>query len=185
MGWIGIALSVLGQVQQANAQKGMADYMSRLSDIQGEQLSKTAELENQDIYNNMVFDLQQLDSDGKRVIGAQRAAAGASGVGTDSVTFENILSDTLGSIAKDEAHIRNNAELAAFRNRQRATLEKINLKNQSALYGMSGQNAMTAGYLGAGSSILGGASQYANNSYQRRALTSGGGTSYSTNPRYV
>jgi hypothetical protein len=163
----------------------MYDYMSRLSDIQGEQLSKTAELENQDIYNSMVFDLKQLDADEKRVVGAQRAAAGASGVGTDSVTFENILTDTLTSIAKDEAQIRNNAELAAFRNRQRAALEKINLKNQATLYGMSGQNAQTAGYLGAGSTLLGRASQYASNNYQRQALTSGsGGSSFSTNSRY-
>jgi hypothetical protein len=182
MGWAGVALSVLGQAQQAQAQKQYFDYMSRLADISGEQLSKTTELENQDIYNNMVFDLKQLDSDGKKIIGAQRAAAGASGIGTDSVTFENILTDTLTSIAKDEAQVRNNAEIAAFRNRQQAALEKINLKNQSAMYGMSGQNAQTSGYLGAASSILGGASQYTANKHQRQSLTTGSGIS--ANSRY-
>ncbi|MDR2427194.1 MAG: hypothetical protein LBD46_08475 [Endomicrobium sp.] len=171
MGWIGVAVSALGQLQQAQSQKQYFNYLSRLADIQGDQISKSAELENQDIYEQEIFELGQIDKEGKRLIGAQRAAAGAAGVGVDSVTFENILKDTLTSISEDESMVRRNAELAVHRNRQRAALEKINLKNQASLYGISGQNAMTAGMIGAGSTVLGGASQFAANRYNRRSLT--------------
>ena len=171
MGWIGAALSIAGQLQQAQAQKNMFGYMSRLADIQGEQIGAASELENQDIYESAAHEIEQIGKEGKRITGSQRAAAGAMGIGADSVTFENILKDTLTSISEDENMVRRNAENAVHRNRQRAALEKINLKNQAALYGISGQNAMTAGYLGAGSTLLGGAQQFRLNQYNRRALT--------------
>jgi hypothetical protein len=39
------------------------------------------------------------------------------------------------------------------------------------MYGISRQNRQTAGYLNAGSSLLGAATQFAANKYQRKALT--------------
>lgn len=86
----------------------------------------------------------------RRMIGTQMATAGANGLLTSTGTPLDIMTDTAGMGKLDALRILDNANRQARGYEDQAKLTKI-----------EGDNARTAGYFGAASAVLGGASKVA------------------------
>jgi hypothetical protein len=85
-----------------------------------------------------------------RLRGAQRAGMAANGVEIDSGSPLDILMDTAQLGELDALTIRSNAEREAYGFRSQSG----NLMAQAGLTQMAGRSAQTAGYIGAGSTLL-------------------------------
>lgn len=83
---------------QAKYQEQMANINSRMADIQSLEAIKRGETNAQDI-----------KTQGRRVIGAQRAALAAQGINVDDGTALDIQLDTAQQVARDAVTVRNNA----------------------------------------------------------------------------
>jgi hypothetical protein len=85
-----------------------------------------------------------------RLKGAQRAGMAANGIEIDSGSPLDVLMDTAQLGELDALTIRANAEREAYGFRS----QQGNLTAQAGLTQMAGRNAVTAGYIGAGSTLL-------------------------------
>jgi hypothetical protein len=85
-----------------------------------------------------------------RLRGAQRAGMAANGIEIDSGSPLDVLMDTAQLGELDALTIRSNAEREAYGFRSQSG----NLMAQAGLTQMAGRSAQTAGYIGAGSTLL-------------------------------
>lgn len=92
------------------------------------------------------FEADRIRDQGRKVLGAQRAAYGASGV-----TMEGSAADVLEATAMD---IEMDAQLAKYAGEVQADA----YEDEAVLFGLSGGAAKSAGYTNAFTSILGGLS---------------------------
>lgn len=128
------ALGAVGSIAQASAQKQAADYNAKVLQQQAVQRQEAA--------NAQASDYRRSEH---RKLATSQAARGATGVVA-----------TAGSpLLVDEATVREIA-LGSARYGYEGQVEKIRLQNEAELEKMKGKNAMTAGYIGAGTSLLAG-----------------------------
>lgn len=92
-----------------------------------------------------------------QVVGAQRAGQGASGLDVNSGSNVDVQASTRSLGALDALTIRNQAARQAYG----YETQSQSFKAQSALDLATAKNAKTAGYVGATTSLLSGASSYA------------------------
>lgn len=90
MAAIGTAVSVASGVQQAQAQQAQAEYQSKVARRNAELAEQQASAQRMQGYEQM--QAERLKT--ARLIGQQRAQAGASGVAVDSGSFEDVAEDT-------------------------------------------------------------------------------------------
>lgn len=111
----------------------------------------------------------------KRILAAQRMALGASGVTSDEGSPLMLQLDAAEQAALEEARIRNAGATAA-----------TGLENQARLFRAQAKDVRTAGYIGAGTTLLGGISRAAGSYYDYSSSnpSSGGSTGYSTSSGY-
>lgn len=134
---IGAAIiGAIGSVQQGNAAKSAANYNARVAE------------------NNATLARQQAAAQeeqhrrlARRQLGQMRAAYGASGV-----TMEGSPLDILAQSAKD-------AELDALNIRYGGELKAQGLESEAVLERYRGESAQRAGYMGAATGLLSGASK--------------------------
>lgn len=138
-----------GAIKQGQAQKAQANYQAAvernnatIAGWQADDAAKRGQVEEQ---------RQRLQV--ARIRGSQRAAYASSGVELTGGSPLDTLMDTAQLGELDALTIRSNAEREAYGYRT----QQGNLAAQSALTRQAGRNAATAGYIGAGSALLGSA----------------------------
>lgn len=97
----------------------------------------------------------------------QRATQAAMGVGSGSVTAEDVAGDSLTKEQLDQHAIRYNADMESWSAKTGAAYQSWDYKNQSELNKIAGVNARKAGNASAAASLIGGATSIANMGYQR------------------
>ncbi|CAK0756654.1 conserved hypothetical protein [Gammaproteobacteria bacterium] len=145
---VSTGLSVYGGLQAADNTRKAAEankkYYYSLADT-SEQGAK------QDIVSGM-RDQNTIALSEKSVEASQRAAMAAAGVGSGSVTAEDIIKETFNKAELDKMTVRYNANMSALAKKQ-----------QAGQYRMAGDNAIQAGNINADTTLLTSATGVANN----------------------
>ena len=127
----------VGQIQAANQSAAMQKYNAEVAD-------QNAGLARQEAFARQ----QQIRAEGDRVLASQAAAFGKAGLQLDAGTPLIVASRTAEDIAYDE-------ELARYQ----GDVEAISYRNQSRALKSSAKSTRTAGYIGAGATLLSGGVQ--------------------------
>lgn len=144
------AVGVASSIQQAQAQKNAANYQAQVA----KNNAWLAEKQAQDTEDRGAEAERQHRVKVNQVMGAQRAAMAGQGADLSSGSPLDILSDTAAAGTMDALTTRNNfgRDAAGLR------MQGANYQQQAGLYEMQASNAGAAGWLGASSSLLSGAS---------------------------
>lgn len=130
-------VSAVGAIQSGEAQKKAGAYNAQVAENNAAQAQQAA-----------AFNEAQQRTRSARVLGAERAAQGASGVTVEGSPLE-VLAQTAQESELDALSIRYGGDVAAARARSEATLARF-----------QGGQAVTSSYFSAGASLLGGASKF-------------------------
>jgi hypothetical protein len=130
----GVALQAAGQIKGGIDAKNAYDYNAAVAKQEGEFQEKRTD-----------YELETHRRDLARIIGKQRVAGGASGVGAS----QSILLDTLTQAELDEQMIKTQGAINVWR----AETAERGLKK-------GGKDFRTAGYISGGGTILGGLSRF-------------------------
>jgi len=136
-----------------------------------EEIAQSAEKQAQAIGDQAHWDILRLRDDVSQFTAGQRAVQAASGMAGSQSALE-VLSDTERQARMDEMTIQRNADL-----------QRWQMTDQARLAREAGKNAYTAGWLGAGSSLLGAAGSVAD-IWARWSPTSRGQTASSSSQNY-
>ena len=148
MAAIGTGVSAMGQMQQASAAKASADYQAKVAEGNAQIASQNATMAAASGEAQAAISEQKT----RAAVGAELAAQGSSGVDINSPTATAVRKsqDMTGQL--DAQTIRSNAARTAYGYETQST----NFENQSSADTAQGNNAMTAGEVGAGGSLLSG-----------------------------
>lgn len=138
---LGVVGSVVGGIQG----KQTADYNAEVAKNNAQAAKQEA-----------AYEAQMTREQVQRVKGAQRAAGASSGLNIDSGTPVAVLGDT----AKQ-------GELDVLAQLYRGNVAATGYMNQAKQFKAEGKSAMASGFINAGTSLVGGLSQYAK---QRRLM---------------
>ena len=144
---LGTGLNIMGQIQQSNAQAGMASYQAQLA--RNNQM--VAEWHAQRALQQGQADEQQQRTKTASLIGAQRAALASQGGDINSGSPIDITGDSARAGEFDARTIRNSAALKAFNFRQQGYGAEANARR----YDASAADAMASLPFGIGSTLLG------------------------------
>jgi len=140
------AVTAYGAVQQGQAQKKQARYQAGVE----RNNATIAGWQAQDATQRGQIEEQRQRLATARLRSSQRAGMAANGIEIDSGSPLDVLMDTAQLGELDALTIRSNAEREAYGFRSQSG----NLMAQAGLTTMAGRNAATAGYIGAGSTLL-------------------------------
>lgn len=133
---IGTGVSAYGAIKQGQDARAAADFNA---DIQRKQAIQAE--------NVGADQAARKIQEGRKLASTQTVMAAAGGLDTGSGTTANIINETAKYSELDALRITNNAARQAW-----------GLQTQANLEEQQGKNAQTAGFINAGASILGGAS---------------------------
>lgn len=152
------AVGTVGALQQGHAAAQAANYNASVSLQNAEQAKRNSEMASQSGMAEQ--EVQGLKN--REQSGSIRANQGASGVGVNSGSFVDVAEsqDMIGTL--DAMNIRTRAVREAYNHE----VASVDFKNRATLDKQEAKNAKTASYLGAGATILGGASS-AGSSYTK------------------
>ena len=168
------AMSAVGSLVQGYAAKSAANAQAAAS----EQNAKIADEQARDAVKRGAYDELKLRRQMSILQGQQRSALAASGVEVDTGSSLALQEATRKEGDQDAAVIRFNAEREAWGYGVQAT----NYRNAASAARAGGKNAMTAGIIGAGTSLLGTA---ANGGLKGKTPTSTTAWGIGTSERYV
>ena len=157
---VGLGLSIMGTMQQTDAANKQAAYQAQVA------ANNAQAAENEAAYARAQGEknYQAKRRETLQVVGAQRAAEGASGAVVDNGSFMDVSLDTVERGTYDALALLDEGNRAAWR----AENQAINYTNQSQLYAASQKSAL----LPAAGSLLSGAGQIGANWYM---MTNGKG----------
>lgn len=135
--WIAAGLAGMSAIQQGNAAAAENEFNANVS-------SQDAQIADMDAE----FAAGRFREDTARLLGAQAAATGKNGLAAS------------GSPMLIMAETAADAEIDALNIRRRGAVEAGRLRTQGGFYNLAGASAQKAGYLGAGSALLTGASSF-------------------------
>jgi len=135
LGIAGGVISAMGAIQAANAQAASAQYNA-----------KVAESNRRAALRQTQVAVEDKQAENRRQLGSIRAAYGASGLMLDGSPLD-VLEDTAQEQAFDVAKIRYKGKMQAE-----------GYSEQAALYRLEAKSAKRAGWIGAGSALIGGLS---------------------------
>ncbi len=167
-----IAASVIGtgvaaySAQQQGAAASQANrYQQQVAIINAQTAERNQALANKNAEYEAAAGAAQVDDQARRIrgtIGAQRAALASNGLLLDTGTAADLQDDTaeLGGLAIGEIRDNSARRAAGYRiSGMNAASEAQAATLRGQMYGDSASSASTAGWLGAGSSLLGGATR--------------------------
>lgn len=137
LGLVGLAASAAGIFISGSQQQSMANYNAAVA----EQNAKMAT-------DKATYDAKMHNQEVRRILAAQRSLYGASGVSSESGSSLLVTDDTVKQGAMDALAIRYGGDVKAAKQRSAANL-----------YRMQGKAAMTSAGIGAGTTLLTGASK--------------------------
>lgn len=146
------AMSAMGSIAQGQAAKDQADYQAAVARQNQQIANQYADQELQK--GNAEYENQERKT--RAALGAQLSAQGASGLDVNSGSLVDIRQSTAELGKLDSLTTYNNAEKSAYGYKVKAT----SFANDAQLYDMKGDNAQMAGWIGAGSSLLGAATSF-------------------------
>ena len=164
LAWTAVALAGVGAGVSALGSMNQANYLAQVANNNAQIQRHNAELATQAGGE----EARQIALRGAAMVGAERAAAGASGIDPNSGSTLDVQSAQSMQTSLDEVTTRSNAALKAYGYNVAATSDVA----QGQLDQMAGQNQAI-------SSIMGGASQFADkwSSFQQNGVLSSGGSS--------
>ncbi|WP_298069395.1 hypothetical protein [uncultured Mailhella sp.] len=142
------AVGVGSAIQQGKVQKQQAEYQSAVARQNQQLAEQQADAERRQGYENMVTKRQET----AKLIGRQRAAAGASGAAVDEGSNLDLQADTAAQGEMDAINAYNQGLDRAYN----SEIQAQNYGNQASAFDMQGQNSERAGYLNAASAAVGG-----------------------------
>lgn len=145
---LGTGMGVISSIQQGKAQAAQAQYQADVARQNQELAEQQAGAERREGYENMTAKRQET----AKLIGRQRAAAGASGAAVDVGSNLDLQADTAAQGEIDAI----NAYNAGIDRAYNAELQARNYGQQAAAYDAQGRGASRAGYLNAMSAAIGG-----------------------------
>ena len=133
----GTAMSAIGTYQQSQTQAATAKYNAQVAAQQAEAVRRAGE-----------FEAAKIAREKKQMLGRQKARYGKAGVLSFTGSPLEVMADTAAQYELDIAASRYNTQVGVSRYKYESTYQK----------GMAGRYA-TAGYIGAGSTLLTGAGE--------------------------
>ena len=141
-------VGVVGSIRQARAQSEQMEYQADVARQNQQLAEQQASAERRQGYENMVTQRQET----ARLIGRQRAAAGASGAVVDVGSNLDLQADTAAQGEIDAINVYNQALDRAYN----YDVQAVNYGNQEAAYDASASSAKKAGYINAFGTAIGG-----------------------------
>lgn len=160
------AIGGYGMVKQGQSANKQAQYSATISRRNAVMAERAAV----DALDKGTRDEASIRMQYKQLKGRQRAAFAANGVVVDQGSALDIVMDTVALGEYDAITTRNNAAKEAFNLREQG--DQFN--SQAWMQTLAGRDAQTAGYIGAGSTLLSGASTVADKWYQYREISAKG-----------
>lgn len=145
------AISAFGKIQEGKAAQQSANYNAQVAANNATIATQNASLRM--AQGNAAVEQEQMKNRAK--IGAITANQGASGVDINSPSFTDVRSSAAETGMLNAINIRSNAAREAYGYQ----VDSSNATAQSQLDRAQGKQAKAASYIGAGSTILGGASK--------------------------
>lgn len=133
LGLLGSGLSAMGSIAEADTQKQIMEQNAQVADQEARLASEKGK-----------FDSLQMSRERRKAIGAQVAAFGGSGVDMVGSPLD-VIADTYANYERDLQMTGYNTDVAVR-----------SKKSEADIYRWGAGRAMTAGYMKAGSTILGG-----------------------------
>lgn len=141
-------IGVVGSIRQARAQSEQMEYQADVARQNQQLAEQQAGAERRQGYENMITQRQET----ARLIGRQRAAAGASGAVVDVGSNLDLQADTAAQGEIDAINVYNQALDRAYN----YDVQAVNYGNQAAAYDASASSAKKAGYINALGTAIGG-----------------------------
>lgn len=163
---IGTAMSIAGSIQSGYNQRAYNNAQAGASIRQGNEDLYVAGQNQTAVQDQAARDTSMLDSNVRRVSGTQVASEAANGAGLNSTTAEAVARDTFNRQKLDEAAIRYNADQKTRAIGDQAAFEATEEQHQADMYKQAGSNAVGAGWMNAGTSLLGGATAMGSSWYK-------------------
>ena len=145
---LGTAMSVVSSVQQGKAQSAQAKYQADVARQNQDLAEQQADAQARQGYENMISQRQET----AKLIGRQRAAAGASGATVDVGSNLDLQADTAFQGEIDAVNLYNQGLDAAYNSQ----IQAWNYGQQADAYDAGADSAKTQGYLNAAGAALGG-----------------------------
>jgi hypothetical protein len=173
---LAIGIQAAGGVASASGQQAatgqQADYYNYLGDLdryEAKIVEARAERESGYIIDKAAKDTAAVSTLEAAVLGSQQATSAAAGVGSGSVTSEDLARDAINQADLDKAAIRYNADVGVFETQTTAKGTAASLRARAKSFGTAAKSARSAGRFNFFTSILGTAesvsSQYSNLKY--------------------
>jgi len=156
---LSIASTLFGgysKYKQGEANESYYNELAKESDKQAPEVLKAAKSNVGMIQESGSRQTQEVIGDVKGVMGSQKTALAAGNIALSSGTAEDIARDTFNKGLKDEAAIRYNADISAWKTTTEARNKALNLESQADAYRKAGKAAKDAGTMGGLSTLLGG-----------------------------
>src|SRR3990167_3691754 len=150
---IGSGVSAFGQAQAGSASKSMLGYRAAVADVNRQIAEQNADYS----LNVGEAKAQQAGMEGRFKVGGTIARAGASGIDINTGSKARVIESVQEIATHNRAVIRSDAAKRAYDHRLAAS----EASQQGAIYKMAGENAESAGKIGAFGSLLGTASSVA------------------------
>ena len=141
-------IGVVGSIRQARAQSEQMEYQADVARQNQQLAEQQASAERRQGYENMVTQRQET----AKLIGRQRAAAGASGAVVDVGSNLDLQADTAAQGEIDAINTYNQALDRAYN----YDVQAVNYGNQAEAYDASASSAKKAGYINAFGTAIGG-----------------------------
>lgn len=141
-------IGVVGSIRQARAQSEQMEYQADVARQNQQLAEQQASAERRQDYENMVTQRQET----AKLIGRQRAAAGASGAVVDVGSNLDLQADTAAQGEIDAINTYNQALDRAYN----YDVQAVNYGNQAAAYDASASSTKKAGYINAFGTAIGG-----------------------------
>lgn len=141
-------VGVVGSIRQARAQSEQMEYQADVARQNQQLAEQQTSAERRQGYENMITQRQET----ARLIGRQRAAAGASGAVVDVGSNLDLQADTAAQGEIDAINVYNQALDRAYN----YDVQAVNYGNQAAAYDASESSAKKAGYINALGTAIGG-----------------------------
>ena len=145
---LGTTMGVVSSIQQGRTQSAQARYQADVARQNQELAEEQASAQARQGYENMITQRQET----AKLIGRQRAAAGASGAAVDVGSSLDLQADTAAQGEMDAINLYNQGLDAAYNTQ----LQAWNYGRQASAYDAQADSALTSGYLNAAGTALGG-----------------------------
>lgn len=153
--------TAFNQVQQGKAENANYQYLADQSIQQGQLALDTADRNISFAQDAGARDTRTVKQNAEQVAARQKATMAANGIGLDSVTAQDISSDTFDRSTLDVLAVKYNTDIKSWELLNNAKFDNWNAKNAADEYRFAGKSAKRTGKINAFGTILGTAASMA------------------------